>query len=112
MSDNGPHLQPIGSGRRVRAYRVPLPHAGIIPVNATTFEATEYAEDRTGIRGRLIGFKDLLVGSSMSNARLIEERLSKKVALAIFSSDALSSTAYATQEILLVLVLAGGGALN
>lgn len=96
----------------MRAYRVPLPHAGIIPVNATTFEATEYAEDRSGVRGRLIGLKDVLVGSSMSNARLIEERLSKKVALAIFSSDALSSTAYATQEILLILVLAGGGALN
>lgn len=110
--DSAPHLQPIGSGRRVRAYRVPLPHAGIIPVNASNFEATEYAEDRSGLRGRLIGLKELLIGSSMSNARLIEERLSKKVALAIFSSDALSSTAYATQEILLILVLAGGGALN
>jgi amino acid transporter len=47
----------------------------------------------------------------MSNTRLREERISKKVALAVFSSDALSSTAYATQEILLVLVIAGTGVL-
>src|SRR5206468_3639675 len=36
-----------------------------------------------------------------------QERLSKRVALAVFSSDALSSVAYATEEILLVLILAG-----
>src|ERR1700704_5352454 len=37
---------------------------------------------------------------------MAHERLSKKTALAIFSSDALSSTAYATEEILLVLAVA------
>jgi amino acid transporter len=36
----------------------------------------------------------------------VHERLTKKTALAVFSSDALSSTAYATQEILLVLAVA------
>ena len=41
----------------------------------------------------------------------MEERLSKKKALAIFSSDAISSSAYATEEILRVLVVAGVGAL-
>ena len=40
----------------------------------------------------------------------IGERLPKKKALAIFSSDAISSSAYATEEILRVLVLAGAGA--
>ncbi len=110
--DDDPHIQPIGSQRRVSTYRVPRPHAGIIPVSASLFEATEYAEQRTGWRGRLLRVKDAVIGSSMSNARLSEERLTKKVALAIFSSDALSSTAYATQEILLILVLAGGGALS
>ncbi|MGZ6079636.1 MAG: APC family permease, partial [Myxococcaceae bacterium] len=39
------------------------------------------------------------------------ERLPKKLALPIFSSDAISSSAYATEEILRVLVLAGAGAL-
>lgn len=36
-----------------------------------------------------------------------DQRLSKKAALTVFASDNLSSTAYATEEILLVLVLAG-----
>lgn len=51
--------------------------------------------------------KRLLVGRPLKTARTSEERLSKKAALAIFSSDALSSVAYATDEILLVLVAAG-----
>jgi amino acid transporter len=74
------------------------------------FEATEFADARTGARGRLLGLRDAVIGTSMSNARLSQERISKKVALPVFSSDALSSTAYATQEILLILVLAGSGA--
>jgi len=40
------------------------------------------------------------------------ERLGKAQALAVLSSDALSSTAYATEEILLVLTLAGTGAVR
>jgi amino acid transporter len=47
----------------------------------------------------------------MSNEEEIGERLSKPKALAIFSSDAISSSAYATEEILRVLVLAGASAL-
>lgn len=43
---------------------------------------------------------------------LPSERLSKVQALAVPSMDALSSVAYATEEILLVLVLAGSGALG
>jgi amino acid transporter len=43
---------------------------------------------------------------------MIHERLTKVKALAIFSSDALSSSAYATEEILLILILAGSGALH
>ncbi|MGC8878626.1 MAG: amino acid permease, partial [Anaerolineae bacterium] len=40
----------------------------------------------------------------------MHERLGKLVGLAVFSSDALSSTAYATQEILFVLAAAGAAA--
>ena len=50
-----------------------------------------------------------LFGRPLASAGELGERLSKKKALAIFASDALSSTAYATEEILLVLVLTGGG---
>lgn len=57
-------------------------------------------------------FKRLFVGEPMLTAQLKHERLTKKQALAVFSSDALSSVAYATEEILLVLVLAGTSALS
>jgi amino acid transporter len=48
--------------------------------------------------------KRLLVGRPLSSAEQEHQRLSKTVALAVFSSDAISSTAYATEEILRVLV--------
>ena len=51
--------------------------------------------------------KRLIVGAPMPLAQARHERLSKTVALAVFSSDAMSSVAYATEEILLILVLAG-----
>src|SRR5437763_4412778 len=54
--------------------------------------------------------KRWLVGPPMPLAQARHERLSKRIALAVFSSDALSSVAYATEEILLVLVLAGSAA--
>ena len=50
--------------------------------------------------------KRFFVGRALRNEQAAHERLSKKVALAVFSSDALSSTAYATEEILLVLATA------
>ena len=60
--------------------------------------------------------KRLLVGNPLRSEQATHERLSRKTALAVFSSDALSSTAYATEEILLVLAAAvafgQGGAFN
>jgi amino acid transporter len=53
----------------------------------------------------------VLFGRPLSIHEEIGERLSKVKALAIFSSDAISSSAYATEEILRVLVLAGAAAL-
>jgi amino acid transporter len=50
--------------------------------------------------------KRLLVGRALRTEEAAHERLTKKTALAVFSSDALSSTAYATEEILLVLAVA------
>src|SRR5256714_11284127 len=49
--------------------------------------------------------KRLFVGRALRTEQAAHERLSKKTALAVFSSDALSSTAYATEEILLVLAV-------
>ncbi len=110
---SGPHYTPVADQNgRVSRYRVEFPHAGIVEMEEGHFEATEFAERRSGWAGRFADFKDSLVGSSMHSKQLSGERLSKKVALAIFSSDALSSTAYATQEIMLVLVIAGTSALT
>jgi amino acid transporter len=50
-------------------------------------------------------FKRLLMGRPLPSADVEEQRLTKRIALAVFSSDALSSTAYATEEILFVTAL-------
>ncbi|MBW3588682.1 MAG: APC family permease [Actinobacteria bacterium] len=55
--------------------------------------------------------KRVLVGKPVSSYAELEHRVSKKVALAVFSSDALSSSAYATDVMLVVLAAAGAGAL-
>ena len=52
-------------------------------------------------------FKRLLVGRPMRSTQLGETLLPKKIALPVFASDALSSVAYATEEILLVLSVGG-----
>ena len=54
--------------------------------------------------------KRWLLGDPLKSAQAGHERLSKTLALAVFSSNAISSVAYATEEILLVLVLAGTAA--
>lgn len=56
--------------------------------------------------------KRMLLGHPLATAESRHERLAKIPALAIFASDNLSSVAYATEEILLVLVLAGSVALS
>jgi amino acid transporter len=58
-----------------------------------------------------VSWKRWLLGSPLETSRLAEERLNVPLALAVFSSDALSSVAYATEEILLVLSTAGVAAL-
>ena len=51
--------------------------------------------------------KRLFVGRPLRSAQLGETLLPKRIALPVFASDALSSVAYATEEILLVLSLGG-----
>lgn len=53
-----------------------------------------------------------LLGRPLPTADAPQQAIGKAVGLAVFASDALSSTAYATQEMLLVLVLAGTAALS
>ncbi len=53
-----------------------------------------------------------LLGKPFASKELKDQRLRKLKALPVFSSDALSSVAYATEEILRVLILAGASALT
>ncbi|MEI8322831.1 MAG: APC family permease [Actinomycetes bacterium] len=52
--------------------------------------------------------KKFLIGSPISSEEEQHQRLSKKIALPVFASDAISSTAYATDEILVVLLMGAG----
>ena len=66
---------------------------------------------RTGSERAVATVKEWLIGRPLASVEDIDQRLSKRLALPIFSSDAISSSAYATEEILRVLVLAGAAAL-
>jgi amino acid transporter len=56
--------------------------------------------------------KRILLGTPIATAHAAHERLGPLTGLAVFASDALSSVAYATEEILLILTLAGAAALG
>ncbi|CAB4323369.1 MAG: amino acid permease [Actinobacteria bacterium] len=58
---------------------------------------------------RSFRFKNRILGRTLHTDQLQHERLSNSTALAVFSSDALSSTAYASEEIMLTLLTAGLG---
>jgi amino acid transporter len=53
-----------------------------------------------------------LIGRPLPTADAVHQAIGKRVGLAVFSSDALSSTAYATQEILVILAVAGAAAFS
>lgn len=59
----------------------------------------------------LQALRRLLIGERLPTARAIHERLPKHLALPVFASDAISSSAYATEEILIALALAGAAGL-
>jgi len=106
--------QPV-QGRKPgdKRVRVERPHAALFrwtgPGHLTAKPA---ASTPTTPGGRLFArAKAMLLGRPLASEEEIGERLSKRKALAIFSSDAISSSAYATEEILRVLILGGVAAL-
>ncbi|HKB29159.1 MAG TPA: APC family permease [Candidatus Limnocylindrales bacterium] len=96
-----------------RRVRVERPHAAFFRYSPEgQLVAKESASAPRTPAGRFLArVRSVLFGRPLSIHEEITERLSKKKALAIFSSDPISSSAYATEEILRVLVLAGAGAL-
>jgi len=74
--------------------------------------ASERANAPTTPFGRLVqGVRGFLFGRPISSEHEEHERLSKVKALAVFSSDNISSSAYGPEEIMRVLAFAGAGAL-
>ncbi len=76
-------------------------------------EATELSQAPPGGVSRVIyNIKRVLIGAPIATALAENERLTKFKALAVLSSDAISSVAYATEAILITLVAAGSGTLG
>ena len=71
---------------------------------------TTLSSDRADARDAAFSLKRLLVGKPIPSNLAHHERLSRVTGLAVLSSDALSSVAYATDFILATLVVAGVGA--
>src|SRR5256885_3703876 len=96
-----------------RRVRVERPHAPFFRYTGPgQLVAREAASMPTTPAGRFAArLKKIAIGRPLAWEEEIGERLSKKKALAIFSSDAISSSAYATEEILRVLILGGVAAL-
>jgi amino acid transporter len=96
--------------RRVRLERPHAPYFRYSKPGHLT--AREAASTPTTPAGRMwASIRGFFVGRPLMSEDELGERLSKKKALAIFSSDAISSSAYATEEILRVLILGGAAAL-
>jgi amino acid transporter len=58
--------------------------------------------------GKATVAKRLLIGRPIASTEEGHQRLKKRIALPVFASDAISSTAYATDEILVVLLIQAG----
>lgn len=93
--------------------RVPRPHAAYFRYAGTrTLVAKEAASrPRTPAARALAGFGRVLFGRTLSLDEESTQRLSVATGLPVFASDNISSSAYATEEIMRVLALAGAGAL-
>ncbi|HEY8438574.1 MAG TPA: APC family permease [Candidatus Limnocylindrales bacterium] len=100
-------------GRKIadRRVRVERPHAAYFRYTGPNQLVARAAahQPRTAVGRAWARIRGVAIGRPLASEEEIGERLSKKKALAIFSSDAISSSAYATEEILRVLVLAGAG---
>ena len=88
-------------------------NAGVFKRQGRILSASLDTEHPRTAWGRMMyRVKRVLIGRPISTEQSVHERLTNVKALAVLSSDALSSVAYATEEILRILVLAGVGALT
>src|SRR5258706_1463343 len=88
-----PSLPPAGSNGHT---------GGEKPGNGIVYRVAQYVPRRP--------WRPWLIGRHLATADAPHQTIGKAIGLAVFASDALSSTAYATQEILAILAAAGAGA--
>src|SRR5437016_5867956 len=105
-----PPRHPISALKKV--LKSPLSAALCAFGGATIERPWSRAPDRVSEEGIFPQLKRLVVGKPIPSHLAHHERLSRTTGLAVLSSDALSSVAYATEEILRVLILVGAGALG
>ncbi len=96
--------------RRVRVHRPHEPFFRYVGRGALVAKP-EASRPRTPVGRAASRLRALLFGRPLSNHEEWHERLGVVPGLSIFASDNISSSAYATEEIMRVLVLAGAGAL-
>jgi amino acid transporter len=96
--------------RRVRVERPHSPYFRYTGPGQMVAKAAAH-EPKTGLGRTWAQIRKVAIGRPLASEEEAGERLTKKKALAIFSSDAISSSAYATQEIIRVLAVAGATAL-
>ena len=94
--------------RRVRVERPHSPYFRYTGPNQLVAKPAA-SQPKTRLGRALASVKSLALGRPLASDEEIGERLSKKQALAIFSSDAISSSAYATEEIIRAFMLIGIG---
>jgi amino acid transporter len=94
--------------RRVRVERPHSPYFRYTGPNQLVAKPAA-SQPKTRLGRALASVKSFALGRPLASDEEIGERLSKKQALAIFSSDAISSSAYATEEIIRAFMLVGIG---
>ena len=108
------HIREVRQGHRPgeRYVRIHRPfHDTFREASGDTLVAREHVFVPRGKIGKVWGqARRFLIGRPLASSQLAHERLPKTKALAVFASDALSSSSYATEEILRILIL--GGALG
>ncbi len=84
-------------------------HSALERVGQGVLKATEDTlKPEAGTERVFYSIRRFLIGKPLANEQAIHERLTKFKALAVLSSDAISSVAYATEEILFTLILVSG----
>lgn len=123
MSDAGPPDEPKRpshvperfertSGRRIGDARVKIVRRRGFRRGPGVIVATEESLESTSVTGRAVSVvREILFGKRIPTDRESEERLTKVTGLAIFASDNISSSAYATEETMRALALAGAAGL-